>query len=131
MSADIEKVREFFDNDRFAVTNGAYIEEIGEKSAVVSMTIEPRHRNAVNNVMGGAVFTLADFAFAVVANHEKVGTVSLNANISFLKASKGSKLIARAECIRDGRTTCYYRVTITDDTGALISEVTINGFKTA
>ena len=131
MSADIEKVREFFDNDRFAVTNGAYIDEIGEKSAVVSMTIEPRHRNAVNNVMGGAVFTLADFAFAVAANHEKVGTVSLNANISFLKASKGSKLIARAECIRDGRTTCYYRVTITDDTGALISEVTINGFKTA
>lgn len=131
MSADIEKVREFFDNDRFAVTNGAYIEEIGEKSAVVSMTIEPRHRNAVNNVMGGAVFTLADFAFAVAANHEKVGTVSLNANISFLKASKGSKLIAGAECIRDGRTTCYYRVTITDDTGALISEVTINGFKTA
>ena len=131
MSADIEKVREFFENDRFAVTNGAYIDEIGEKSAVVSMTIEPRHRNAVNNVMGGAVFTLADFAFAVAANHEKVGTVSLNANISFLKASKGSKLIARAECIRDGRTTCYYRVTITDDTGALISEVTINGFKTA
>ena len=131
MSADIEKVREFFDNDRFAVTNGAYIDEIGEKSAVVSMTIEPRHRNAVNNVMGGAVFTLADFAFAVAANHEKVGTVSLNANISFLKASKGSKIIARAECIRDGRTTCYYRVTITDDTGALISEVTINGFKTA
>ena len=131
MSADIEKVREFFDNDRFAVTNGAYIDEIGDKSAVVSMTIEPRHRNAVNNVMGGAVFTLADFAFAVAANHEKVGTVSLNANISFLKASKGGKLIARAECIRDGRTTCYYRVTITDDTGALISEVTINGFKTA
>lgn len=130
MSADIEKVREFFENDRFAVTNGAYIDEIGDKYAVVSMAIESRHRNAVDNVMGGAVFTLADFAFAVAANHEKVGTVSLSANISFLKASRGSKLIARAECVRDGRTTCYYRVTITDDTGALISEVTINGYKT-
>ena len=130
MSADIEKVREFFENDRFAVTNGAYIDEIGDKSAVVSMAIESRHRNAVDTVMGGAVFTLADFAFAVAANHEKVGTVSLSANISFLKASRGSKLIARAECVRDGRTTCYYRVTIADDTGALISEVTINGYKT-
>lgn len=94
------------------------------------MAIESRHRNAVDTVMGGAVFTLADFAFAVAANHEKVGTVSLSANISFLKASRGSKLIARAECVRDGRTTCYYRVTVTDDTGALISEVTINGYKT-
>lgn len=130
MSADIEKVREFFENDRFAVTNGAYIDEIGDKFAVVSMAIESRHRNAVDTVMGGAVFTLADFAFAVAANHEKVGTVSLSANISFLKASRGSKLIARAECVRDGRTTCYYRVTVTDDTGALISEVTINGYKT-
>ena len=130
MSVDIEKVRDFFENDRFAVTNGAYIDEIGDKSAVVSMAIEPRHRNAVDTVMGGAVFTLADFAFAVAANHEKVGTVSLSANISFLKASRGSKLIARAECVRDGRTTCYYRVMITDDTGALISEVTINGYKT-
>ena len=130
MLADIEKVREFFENDRFAVTNGAYIDEIGDKFAVVSMAIESRHRNAVDTVMGGAVFTLADFAFAVAANHEKVGTVSLSANISFLKASRGSKLIARAECVRDGRTTCYYRVTVTDDTGALISEVTINGYKT-
>ena len=130
MSADIEKVREFFENDRFAVTNGAYIDERGDKTAVVSMAIESRHRNAVDTVMGGAVFTLADFAFAVAANHEKVGTVSLSANISFLKASRGSKLIARAECVRDGRTTCYYRVTITDNTGALISEVTINGYKT-
>lgn len=130
MPEDIEKVREFFGNDRFAVTNGAVIDEIGDKSAVVSMAIESRHRNALGIVMGGAVFTLADFAFAVASNHEKAGTVSLNANITFLKASQSNKLIARAECIRDGRTTCYYRVTVKDDTGVLISEVTINGYKT-
>ena len=32
MSADIEKVREFFENERFAVTNGAYIDEIGDRN---------------------------------------------------------------------------------------------------
>ena len=82
-------------------------------------------------IMGGAIFTLADFAFAVASNHEKLGTVSLNANITFLRASKGDKLIATAECVRDGRTTCYYRVSVTDNTGALIAEITTSGYKTS
>ena len=126
----LNEVRDFFANDRFATDNGAVIEEVGENSATVSMTIEDHHRNAVGIVMGGAIFTLADFAFAVASNHENPGTVSLSANITFLKASKGSKLIAKAECVRDGRTTCYYRVTVTDNTGTLIAEVTTSGYKT-
>lgn len=128
--SDIEKVREFFAKDRFATDNGAVIEQVGENSATVSMEIKEHHRNAVGIVMGGAIFTLADFAFAVASNHEDPGTVSLSANITFLKASKGNKLIAKAECVRNGRTTCYYRVTVTDDTGALIAEVTTSGYKT-
>ena len=126
----LNEVREFFANDRFATDNGAVIEQIRENSATVSMEIQDHHRNAVGIVMGGAIFTLADFAFAVASNHEKPGTVSLSANITFLKASKGNKLIAKAECVRNGRTTCYYRVTVTDDTGALIAEVTTSGYKT-
>lgn len=128
--SDIEKIREFFANDRFATENGAVIEQVGENAATVSMNIESRHRNAAGIVMGGAIFTLADFAFAVASNHNKLGTVSLSANITFLKASKGDKLTAKAECVRDGRTTCYYRVTVTDNTGALIAEVTTSGYKT-
>lgn len=128
--SDIEKVREFFAKDRFATDNGAVIEQVGENSATVSMEIKEHHRNAVGIVMGGAIFTLADFAFAVASNHEDPGTVSLSANITFLKASKGNKLIAKAECVRNGRTTCYYRVTVTDDTGTLIAEVTTSGYKT-
>lgn len=128
--SDIEKIREFFANDRFATENGAVIEQVGENAATVSMNIESRHRNAAGIVMGGAIFTLADFAFAVASNHNKLGTVSLSANITFLKASKGDRLTAKAECVRDGRTTCYYRVTVTDNTGTLIAEVTTSGYKT-
>ena len=128
--SDIEKIREFFANDRFATENGAVIEQVGENAATVSMNIESRHRNAAGIVMGGAIFTLADFAFAVASNHNKLGTVSLSANITFLKASKGDRLTAKAECVRDGRTTFYYRVTVTDNTGALIAEVTTSGYKT-
>lgn len=127
---DLDKIREFFAKDRFATENGAVIEAVGKNTATVVMKIESRHRNAAGIVMGGAIFTLADFAFAVASNHEKLGTVSLNANITFLRASKGDKLIATAECVRDGRTTCYYRVSVIDNTGALIAEITTSGYKT-
>ena len=125
---DLNEIRELFAKDRFATENGAVIEAVGKNTATVGMKIEPRHRNAAGTVMGGAIFTLADFA--VASNHEKIGTVSLNANITFLRASKGDKLIATAECVRDGRTTCYYRVSVTDNTGALIAEITTSGYKT-
>jgi acyl-CoA thioesterase len=42
---------------------------------------------------------------------------------------KGKKLIAEAECVKEGRSTVYYRVVVTDDLGNRIAEVGINGFR--
>ena len=128
---DLNEIREFFAKDRFATENGAVIEAVGKNTATVGMKIESRPRNAAGKVMGGAIFTLADFAFAVASNHKKIGTVSLNANITFLRASKGDKLIATAECVRDGRTSCYYRVSVTFYTVALKAVFTTSGYKTS
>ena len=41
------------------------IEEVDDGYAKCSLEIQPHHLNAANTVMGGAIFTLADFAFAV------------------------------------------------------------------
>ena len=71
---------------------------------------------------------LADFAFAVAANHENMGCVSLHSDISFLGAAKGKKIIATAICIKDGKSTSCYRVDVTDDTGTLVATVTITGY---
>ena len=61
----LEEVRKIFENDRFATENGAIIDEIGESSAVCSLTLTSSHRNAMGAVMGGVYFMLADFAFDV------------------------------------------------------------------
>ena len=90
----LEEVRKIFEGDRFATENGAVIEEIGEHSATCSLVITDSHCNAMGAVMGGNYFMLADFAFAVAANWEKMGCVSLRSAISFLGAAKGKKLIA-------------------------------------
>ena len=123
----IEEVRKIFEGDRFATENGAVIEEIGQRSATCSLVITNSHRNAMGAVMGGTYFMLADFAFAVAANWEKMGCVSLRSDISFLSAARGEKLIAKAVCIKDGKTTACYRVDVTDDLGNLAATVTVTG----
>ena len=125
----IEEVRKIFEGDRFATENGAVIDEIGQRSATCSLVITDSHRNAMGAVMGGTYFMLADFAFAVAANREKMGCVSLHSDISFLSAAKGEKLIAKAACVKDGKTTVCYRVDVSDDLGNLTATVTVTGCK--
>jgi acyl-CoA thioesterase len=124
----LEEVRGIFERDRFATENGAIIEQIGEHSATCSLVITDSHRNAMGAVMGGTYFMLADFAFAVAANWEKMGCVSLRSDISFLGAAKGNKLIAKAVCIKDGKTTACYRVDVTDQFGNLAATMTATGY---
>ena len=123
------EVRRFFEGDRFATENGAVIEEIGDHSATCSLVLTDSHRNAMGAVMGGTYFMLADFAFAVAANWDKMGCVSLRSDISFLGAAKGQKLIAKAICVKDGRTTSCYRVDVTDDLGNLTATMTATGYR--
>ena len=124
----LEKVRKIFKGDRFATENGAVIEEIGDHSATCSLTITDSHRNAMGAVMGGVYFMLADFAFAVAANQEHMGCVSLHSDISFLGVAKGKKLVAKAVCVKDGKRTTCYRVDITDDLENLTATITTTGY---
>ncbi len=124
-----EEVRKFFENDKFATDNGMVIEEYSHHYAKCSFEIQPVHRNAMGNVMGGALFTLADFAFAVAANWENAGTVSLSSSISYNGVAKGNKVIASAECVKDGRSTCCYIIELKDDLDNLVATVVMNGFK--
>lgn len=65
----LTKVREQFKKDRFATeATGITIEAVDENYAKCQLIVEEKHMNAAGSVMGGALFTLADFTFAVAAN---------------------------------------------------------------
>lgn len=123
----LEEARAFFAGDRFATENGAVIDEIGEHYAICSMEITPHHLNAAGRVMGGAVFLLADFAFAVASNFGHPADVTTTSQITFLRPSQGKLLYAKSQELRRGRTAVYYETSVTDDTGALIARVTASG----
>ena len=127
---DIEKAREFFGKDKYAtVASGIQIDEIGEHYSMCSMKITDNHKNAYGGVMGGAIFTLADFAVAVASNYNAPQTVSVTGQINFIGMAKGQCLIAESKVIKDGRTTCLYDVFITDELGTKVAYVTITGMK--
>ncbi|MBQ8789799.1 MAG: PaaI family thioesterase [Ruminiclostridium sp.] len=125
----IEEVREFFKKDRYATENGAVIDEIGDNYAVCSIELCEIHLNAMGSLMGAVPFTLSDFAFAVAANWKKPQAVSITSSISFIGTPKGKRIIATANCVKDGRSTCTYLVTVKDELDNLITQTTITGYK--
>lgn len=125
---EIEKVREVFSGDRYATETGAFIEEIGDHYAKCSLTLNEHHKNAAGGIMGGVYFTLADFAFAVAANWQKMGTVSINSDISFIGVPKSDRIIAETELIKDGRTVCCYNVSVRDSLDNPLAAVKIVGY---
>ena len=125
----LEEARTWFAEDRFATENGMYIEVLDDTHAVCAMDITGRHSNANGGVMGGAIFTLGDFAFAVFVNHKHRPTVAQQVSINYFSQPKGKKLIATAHGKKDGKTTCVCIVDITDDTGLDVAQFIGTGYK--
>ena len=125
----LEEAQAYFEGDRFATENGMTLNAIGDGTATCSMTLTQRHKNANGGIMGGAIFTLADFAFAVAVNNVHRPTVAQQVSINYLSAPKGERLIARAHRRKDGRNTCVYIVDVTDDAGRDVAQFVGTGYK--
>ncbi len=126
---DVEEARSIFIHDRYAmVTSGIDILEVADGYAKCCFTPDARHKNARDAVMGGALFTLADFTFAVASNYNKpCGTVTSVSQITFLRGASDGVIYAESRLIKDGRTACTYEISVTDKNGTLLALVTANG----
>ena len=125
----IDAARAYFEGDRFAVNAGISIDEVAPGYAVCHFDITPDHLNAENGVMGGAIFTLIDLAFAAAANGIHLPTVAQQVSMNFLSGSRGATLTATARCRKDGRTTGVYNVDVVDDLGRDIAQAVVTGYK--
>jgi acyl-CoA thioesterase len=89
--------------------------------AKARMEIRDCHLNGANIVHGGAIFTLADFAFAAAANsHERI-SVGINAAISYAKAATTGSLTAEAKEVSLNHKLGNYIVQIRDEQNDLIA----------
>ena len=101
----IDQVREFFANDKFAT------------------------EAAGCGVMGGAIFTLADFCLAIACNVNEQPTVSVSNTIEFLSAAKSDKLIAECNVDKSGRKLGFYTVDVSDNTGRKVARMTATCYR--
>lgn len=118
---ETEQIRKFFKKDRFAESLGIKLLEVSEGGAKTKMDINDEHLNGIGTVHGGALFTLADFTFAVAANSHGRVTVAINANISYMKAVSQGTLTAEAREISLNPKLATYTIDITDEDGELIA----------
>ena len=124
----LDQIRERFSSDSFATQAAGAVIDLAEPGrAICSLTLRPVHLNANSAPMGGAIFTLADFAFAVAANaYSDRITVTQQVSVNFLSAARGKNLIAEARCMRQGRSSCFYTVEVRDELDTELAYFTVN-----
>ena len=126
----IEEVRTLFGNDRFATEAcGCRVVEASSGHAVCEFDIDRIHLNAQGNVMGGAIFTLADFALAIACNIGEKPTVAVSNSIEYMSGAKGSKLVATCDVDKSGRSLGFYTVSVTDDLDTPVAKMTATCFR--
>ena len=118
---NIEATKNYFAGDRYAALTGVEIVEARTGYCKACLIIEDKHMNAANVVQGGAIFTLADLAFAVASNSRGQLALAINVNISFLKAASIGTLYAVATEVKEPGRIGAYDVLVTDDEGEIVA----------
>jgi acyl-CoA thioesterase len=113
--------KEFFSRDSFARESGVFLIEASPGKAQVKMEVTEKHLNSHGTVHGGAIFTLADSAFAIASNSHGTPAAAINSHISYMKSVTSGTLYAEAEEISLNPKIATYLVSVTDDSNERIA----------
>jgi acyl-CoA thioesterase len=112
---------DFFAKDACAAEAGIELITVSPGRAKVRMEIRDRHKNSHGTVHGGAIFTLADTAFALASNAHGIPAAAINAHISYVKSASSGTLVAEAEEFSLNKKIATYLVHVTDQNGDRIA----------
>ena len=107
--------------DRFAHLMGVQVESLDVAHAKVSLQIEEKHFNGLDIVQGGALFALADFAFALASNSYGIPAVGIESSISFFKPARSGTLFAEAIEQYRSKSLGAFDVKITNEDGITVA----------
>ena len=117
----MDKMLQYFKNDRFAEHTGIELNEVSPGHARASMIIRDHHLNAFGSVHGGAIFTLADLVFAAACNSHGTLAVAINAGISFVKSVSEGTLRAEAKEVSVNKRISTYSIKVRDDEDEIVA----------
>jgi acyl-CoA thioesterase len=121
--ADVDaETRDRIESDEFCETLGIDLVALEPGHARTALTVTESLRNFHGTPHGGAIYSLADAAFAAASNSCGETAVALETNISYLEAvDVGERLTATAQETHDGGRTAEYEVEVTDETDQRIA----------
>jgi len=114
-------MEEFLKKDKYAELTGIKLLEVSEGRARAMLEINETHLNSAGTVHGGAIFTLADFAFAAASNSHGTVAIAINSSISFFKAVSAGILYANAREISFHYKLASYVIDVTNEKNELIA----------
>lgn len=103
--------------DRLARLLGMEVLEVGPGRSKVRMEISERIYNAADMVHGGALFALADYAFALAANSGDDIGIAISATMHYIHPAKEGFLHAECREVSRNKRMGTYAATVTDDAG--------------
>jgi acyl-CoA thioesterase len=116
MSDVPDEIRERVQSDAFCETVGIDVVELSPGYARTELTVKEDLLNFHGTPHGGAIYSLADAAFAAASNSHGRTAVALETNISYLEpVDVGETLTATAEETHVAGRTAEYEVTVTDE----------------
>lgn len=122
MNLSEDDLKRIFQHDQYAAHSNIELLTAGPGRATTKMVLQPQHWNALKTVHGGAIFTLADFTFAVACNSHGTLAVALEASIVFMKAATTGTLWAEAREQSKNFKVGLYVIEIKDDAGELVAQ---------
>ena len=128
---NLDEIKEYLNTrDRFCIANDMKITVLSEGYAEAEMPISENKLNGLDVAQGGAIYTLADFAFAGAsnANREDRRCIGSASTINYIRPGTGTKLKAVAKIIHAGKKTCLSNVEVFNDQNKLVATATFQGF---
>ena len=122
MDSGSNEIRRRIEDDNFAKFMGIRLLELKKGYSKVTMLVTKEMVNLHEVAHGGAIFALADAAFAAAGNSHGQKAVALCMNINYcLPAAEGMTLIAEAFEESLGRRTGFYHIAVRSEDGRLIA----------
>ena len=122
-------IHDFLQGDKFALLAGVELLETAGGYAKARMLIKPEHLNGGGVCQGGAIFTLADLAFAAATNSHARLTLSITSTINFFKGQSDGYLYAEARETFNHKRLANCEVRITNEAGELIATFCGTGYR--
>ena len=122
-------IQDFLQGDKFALLAGVTLLDVGNGYAKACMEVKPEHLNGGGVCQGGALFTLADLAFAAATNSHARLTFSIDSSIHFFRSVSEGILYAEAHEVFNHKRLANCEVRITTEEGELIATFNGTGYR--